>query len=271
MRLGKLSSRRRTRDAEGVFVIDGPTLLVSALAAGVTVTEVFVDVERADDTLLASIDAAEVAGAEVFAVPGDVLRRATDPVHPQPVAALARRPEVPGDVFTGATGVLALLGVADPGNAGTMIRAAVAAGFDAVCVTPGTVEIFGPKALRASAGTAFSVPVVELESPHAGFEAWRAAGMTTVATVVDAPVAHDAVDLTGPVVVLVGNEAHGLDPAITARADLAVTIPMPGPAESLNAAMAATLLCFEIVRQRRNASSPPAAAADPTAIEVPAP
>lgn len=250
IRLGKLSARRRNRDAERAFVVDGPVLLAEALSAGVIVTDVFVDTERCDERTAGVLDVAEAAGADVFAVSGDVLRRVTDPVHPQAVAAIGQRPEVLGDVLDTARSVLALVEVADPGNAGTLIRAAVAAGFDAIVVSPGTVEVFGPKALRASAGALFGVPVVEVPEV---LVALAAADITTVATSLDATVDYDKVDLTGRCAVLIGNEAHGLDVSVASGADVAVRIPMVGPVESLNAAMAGTLVCFEVLRQRRMA------------------
>ena len=256
VRLGKLSARRRARETEGVFVVDGPILLADALAAGVAVTDVFVDADRLDERTADVLDAAEVAGAEVFAVSAGVLRRVTDPVHPQAVAAIAERPIVPAGTLADARSVLALVGVADPGNAGTLVRSAVAAGFDAVAVTPGTVELFGPKALRASAGASFIVPVVEAVSIDALMATLRAASLTSVATTLDAEVDLDDVDLTGACAVLIGNEAHGLDPQVIELADVRVRIPMAGPIESLNAAMAGTLVCFEVFRQHRAAEVP---------------
>lgn len=248
VRLGKLSARRRVRDAERAFVVDGPTLLAEAVDAGMVVTDVFVDADRLDERVAAVLDGAEIAGADVFAVSGEALRRVTDPVHPQAVAAIARRPEVPAGVLGRADAVLGLIGVADPGNAGTLVRSAVAAGFDAVLTTPGTVELFGPKALRASAGALFRVDVIESDDP---IRALRDATLTTVATTVDAAVDYSTADLTGRRAVLIGNEAHGLDTSVASAADLAVRIPMAGPVESLNAAMAGTLLCFEVLRQHR--------------------
>lgn len=231
-------------------MIDGPTLLAEALAAGCAVDEVFVDVERLDGPIAELLDRAEAVGAEVFGVTPDVLRRVSDPVQPQAVTAVAKRRPVTGDALATPLPVLALIGLADPGNAGTLVRGAVAAGFGAVAVTPGTVELLGPKALRASAGAVFRLPIVEI----AAIEELRPTH-TTVATTLDASLPYDRADLTGPVAVLIGNEAHGLDPEVAAAADVQVTIPMVGPTESLNAAMAGTVLCFEIVRQRRQEAS----------------
>lgn len=254
VRLGRLSTRRRAREGEAAFVVDGPTLLSEALDAGVEVREVFVDVERLDGRLAALSDRAETAGAEVFGVGPDVLRRVTDPVHPRAVTAIARRPGTSADVLRHQDAVLGLIGVSDPGNAGTLVRSAVAAGFGAVVTTPGTVELFGPKALRASAGAMFHVPVVEAASV-ADLTEGLPRSCVTLATAVDASTSYDDVDLTGPTAVLIGNEAHGLAPEVAAAADVTVRVPMRGPAESLNAAMAGTVVCFELARQRRRIGS----------------
>lgn len=258
VRLAKLSARRRLRASEGCFVVDGPTLVGEALAAGVHITEVFVDVDRLDEHLVAVVDRAEAAGAEVFGLGSDVLGRVTDPVHPQPIAAVASRSEsghtTPSARLADATSVLVLAGVGDPGNAGTLVRSAVACGFDAVAVTPGTVEVFGPKALRASAGALFHVEVIEFDGADDVIGACHDAGLETVATTLEATTPYDEVDLSGRCAVLIGNEAHGLAPALAAAADVRVRIPMVGPVESLNAAMAGTIVCFEALRQRRRAA-----------------
>ncbi len=257
VRLGKLSARRRTRDAEGAFVVDGPVLLADALAAGIRVTEVFVDADRLDEPTARVLDTAEAAGATVAAVDTAVLRRVTDPVTPQGVAAVAERPRADLADLRHARRVLVLVGVADPGNAGTLVRSAVAAGFDAVLTTPGTVELFGPKALRASAGALFALPAVELGADDDLAATLHAAGLPSVATTLEGGVDLYDADLTGPCAVLIGNEAHGLEPAVAAAADQRVRIPMAGPTESLNAAMAGTLVCFEVLRQHRAARLEP--------------
>ena len=126
--------------------------------------------------------------------------------------------------------------LADPGNAGTILRSAEAAGADAVVLTPGSVDPYNPKVVRASAGSLFRVPVVEatLES-LSGLPPPRAPRRTAATSYTD-PVYH------GRVAVVVGNEAHGLDD--DAAIDQWITIPHAGPAESLNVAMAATVLLF---------------------------
>ena len=135
--------------------------------------------------------------------------------------------------------------VADPGNLGTILRSAEAAGVDAVVVTPGTVDVLNPKVVRASAGALFHVPVVE--SDLADVRAGRApAGRHVVA-----PRARRTphADWSGRIAIVVGNEAHGLDD--DAPVDEWVRIEHRGRAESLNVAMAVTVLCFEAARHRR--------------------
>jgi TrmH family RNA methyltransferase len=132
----------------------------------------------------------------------------------------------------------------DPGNAGTLLRSAEAAGVDGVVFTAGSVDVFNPKVVRASAGALFAVPVVtDVDLAQALGHDRRSFGTTS-----HAGTPFTEADLTQPAAIVVGNEAHGLDAATPV--DEWVTIPHRGRAESLNVAMAATLLVFEVARQR---------------------
>jgi TrmH family RNA methyltransferase len=249
-RLRRLSGRRSARLDEGLFVIDGPTLVREALDAGVQLEELFTT--TADDELSR---VARAAGALVHEIRPEVLARATDTVTPQGVAAIAPRVEVAIDdaIAAAAGGPLALVlhDVADPGNAGTLLRSAEAAGAAAVLFCGGSVDPSNGKCVRASAGALFHVPVASGGDTGAVLEALAREGIRTAATVVDGGTDYHAADLTGPVAVVLGSEAHGLPPAIVAAVDQRLTIPMSGRAESLNVAMAGTVLCFESLRQRR--------------------
>jgi TrmH family RNA methyltransferase len=149
-RLRRLSGRRSARSAERAFVIDGPTLLGDALEAGVPLEEVVAE-PRCPEDLLAR---AAAAGATVRSVADGVLARVTDTVTPQPVAAIGRFADVSAGAAVSAAGPLALVlvGVGDPGNAGTLLRSAEAAGAGAVLFCDGSVDPYGPKCVRASAG-----------------------------------------------------------------------------------------------------------------------
>lgn len=177
--------------------------------------------------------------APTWMVGDGVLARVGSVVTPQGVMATARIPEVAPE----ADGDFAveLAGVADPGNAGTIVRTAVAAGAQAVVFSPESVDPWNPKTVRASAGALFRVPLVETgpkgervgADPHRGDP-------------------YDQSDFTGPLTLVVGNEAHGLEHLDqTAAIDRWVSIPMAESVESLNVASAAAILCFEIARQRR--------------------
>jgi RNA methyltransferase, TrmH family len=255
-RLRRLARQRRARDEERAFVLDSPLLLGEALEAGLRVDEVFAG-PGADPALLARAGA---AGAMVRSVADGVLAKATGTVTPQPVAAVAARHDVAlGDAVAplagGATGpeplALVLVGVGDPGNLGTLARSARATGAQALICCDGTVDPYNPKAVRASAGTLFGLTVVVGESFHTVLEALREQTVRAVGTVVDGGTAYDRADLGGPVAVVLGNEAHGLGVERSGQLDELVSIPMAGPTESLNVAMAGTVICFEVARQRR--------------------
>jgi TrmH family RNA methyltransferase len=248
-RLRRLSGRRSARGDEGAFVIDGPTLLAEALDAAVPVDAVVAE-PGCPPQLLAR---AAAAGAAVHRATPGALARVVDAVTPQGVAAIGRFADRPPDDVAAGAGPLALVlvGVADPGNAGTLLRSAEAAGAGAVLFCAGSVDPYGPKCVRASAGSLFRLAIGRDGDTGAALAALRAHGLTTVATLARGAPAYDAADLGGPVALVLGNEAHGLAPEIAAAVDRAVTIPMAGRAESLNVAMAGTILCFESLRQRR--------------------
>ena len=249
-RLRRLSGRRAARLEEGRFVIDGPTLLEEALAAGIVVEEVFTTGGTEP-----VVDAAARAGAIVRHVPAEVLARATDTVTPQGVAAVAVRIEVTvADALeamrSGPLG-LVLVDVADPGNAGTLVRAAEAAGAAAVLFCGSSVDPSNGKCVRASAGALFHVRVASGGEVRPVLEGLGDLGVRRVATVVHGGAPYDQVDLTGPMALVLGSEAHGLSPDALALVDERLSIPMAGRSESLNVAMAGSVVCFESLRQRR--------------------
>jgi TrmH family RNA methyltransferase len=216
-----------------VFVVEGAPLLTQAIAAGWEVEAQFVapgaDSVRCD--------------APLFEFAPNVLERVATTEHPQPVIGIVhqRTQVLPAD----ATFVMVADRIADPGNAGTIIRSAEAAGAQAVVFTPGSVDPFNPKVVRSTAGSLFRVPVVAAELADL-----RAAGLRLLATSSHRGTAYTEMPLTERIAVVVGNEAHGVPD--DAPVDGWITIPHQGAAESLNVAMAATVLAFEVARQRRN-------------------
>jgi TrmH family RNA methyltransferase len=149
---------------------------------------------------------------------------------------------------------LVLVDVADPGNAGTLLRAGEASGAAAVLFCGASVDPCNPKCVRASAGALFHLPVASGGEAVAVLERLGGAGVRRLATVVRDGTPYDEVDLTGPVALVLGSEAHGLPAGLEALVDERCTIPMVGRSESLNVAMAGAVLAFEALRQRREGS-----------------
>jgi TrmH family RNA methyltransferase len=146
--------------------------------------------------------------------------------------------------------LLVCVDVRDPGNAGTIVRSAEAAGAQGVIFCRGSVDVTNPKTVRASAGALFHVPVVEGCDPQEVLGVLGDLGLKRIAAVAHGGERPDHVDLGRPVALVFGNEASGLTADVLAGVDAEVTIPMPGRSESLNLGMAASILLYEARRQR---------------------
>jgi RNA methyltransferase, TrmH family len=240
----RLATSRRSRAEAHAFVIEGPTLVADALAAGIEVLEVLYE-PHADPVLLEDLAR---RGVEIVGVHPEVLGRVGGAVTSQGVLAVARIPDH-GSVPTGGP-VLVLVDVADPGNAGTLARVAEAADFAAVRFCEGSVDPWSPKSVRASAGSMLRVPVVSGGEAHAVLDEVGATGRRRVGTRPLDAEDFTAADLPADVAIVLGNEAHGLPASLDDHVDAWVRIPMAGRVESLNVAMAGTLLCFEVARRR---------------------
>ena len=186
-----------------------------------------------------------LAGVPCHELAPGVLERVATTEAPRPMLAVVRFELTSAEVLAGAGFVVVAAGLADPGNLGTILRTAEAAGADAVVLTPDTVDVTNPKVVRASAGALFHVPVVD----QVELGEVRAQGLRTLGTAAESGTSYDEADLTGRIAIAVGNEAHGLPD--DAPVDGWITIPHAGRAESLNAAIAAAVICFEAARQRR--------------------
>jgi TrmH family RNA methyltransferase len=222
-------------------------VLSEALAAGAPIEAVFATAGTADPVL----DQAHAAGLRVFDLAPGVVDRVADTVTPQPILAIVPYVDVPLVRLREASLLVVLVDVRDPGNAGTVIRTAEAAGAGGVVCCDGSVDVFNPKTVRASAGAIFHVPVVGGGDAVEVLETIGAWGLRRLGTVARTGTDYAAVDLTRPTAIVLGNEAHGLPPRVEDVLDELVTIPLTGRTESLNVSMAAAVLCFETARQRR--------------------
>jgi TrmH family RNA methyltransferase len=243
---------RSRREREQRFLVEGPATVAEAARAG-AVDTLFVTPDGP-----ASPHAVEGAALQEHVVAPALMRRLAGTVSPQGPVAVCRFVDVPLDTLDPASGpVVVLVEVRDPGNAGTILRTAHAAGCAGVIVSTRSVDVYNEKAARASAGAVFGVPVVREVDADVAVASLRAGGATILAAAADGDqeLYDDAVgeSLAGPVAVLFGNEAHGLDAAVRRQADRVVRIPMREGAESLNLAAAAAVILFEAARRRRPA------------------
>ncbi|MBC7107151.1 MAG: RNA methyltransferase [Firmicutes bacterium] len=253
---------RPFRTREGRFLIEGVRNVEEAMATGWAVEEVLCTREAyGRPRVRALVAAAEEMGIPVWEVGRPLLEEITTTVAPQGVAALVRQPVWAWEDVLGAAGVPLVVvvdGVQDPGNLGTILRTAAAAGASGAVLLPGTVDPFNPKAVRASAGGIFKIPVVRASDLAVLGELVRA-GVRLLMADVAARTELYGVDLTGPVAVAVGGEARRPGEGIRALCHTAVRIPMPGGMESLNVGVACAVVLYEAVRQRLRSchASPP--------------
>ena len=238
-------SRRSVRTERRLFLADGRNAVEAALEAG-CVVEVFAMKLR--DHLLPDIPAA----VPLTWVDERALASLSDSVSPAGVVAVCRYVDVPlAEALSGAQLVAICADVRDPGNAGTVIRCADAAGADAVVLAGSSVDAYNPKAVRASGGSLFHLPVAVEPSAEAAVRAAKDAGLTVLAADGAGEVGLYAAPLAGPTAWLFGNEAWGLPDELAALADHRVAIPIHGRAESLNLATAAALCLYESARAQR--------------------
>ncbi|NJP34867.1 TrmH family RNA methyltransferase [Micromonospora thermarum] len=252
--------RRRDRDATGRFLAEGPQAVREALDRPRTVLELFgtpAALDRYAD-LAARAAADDVPVSEVT---DEALAALTETVAPQGLVAVCRHLDVPLDaaLARGPRLVAVLAGIRDPGNAGTVLRTADAAGAQAVVFAGEAVDPYNGKAVRASAGSLFHVDVVRAADPLAVVAALRAAGLAALAATGygadDLDDLADAGRLAAPTAWLFGSEAHGLPDELTAAADARVRVPLHGRAESLNLAAAAAVCLYASARAQRRPST----------------
>jgi TrmH family RNA methyltransferase len=236
----------------GLVAIEGHHLLEEALRSGMVLKTVFV---RAGGEVMAMVP----RGVEMLWLTPEVFDGVVDTQSPQGIAGLLVPPVPALDDVMGDRDAVPLIliavGLQDPGNLGTLVRSAEAFGATGVLTTPGTVSAWNQKALRASVGSVFRVPVVAVDASE--IEGLKRRGLRLIAAVGSdgaGVTAAQEMDFTAACALMIGNEGAGLGVEWMAMCDAQVTIPCPGPVESLNAAVAGSLLLYEASRQRTKAS-----------------
>jgi RNA methyltransferase, TrmH family len=235
---------RTGRTDSGLIAIEGQNLVAEAMRSHLRFATVFLR-EGYNPPFSIPDD------AELLLLPADVFSSAVATEQPQGIAALIYPPAFSLDaLFAGpAPMILVLAGLQDPGNVGTLLRSAEAFAASGVLLLPGAASPWNPKALRASAGSAFRVPAMNATEPEA-LNLFDRHHMPAIAAVARAGTPVSQARLTGPCALLIGNEGSGLSKILLSAAAHHVTIPTPGNVESLNAAIAGSVLLYEASRQR---------------------
>jgi TrmH family RNA methyltransferase len=255
VRAARKLRRRRERHQSGLLLVEGPNALAEAIEH---LQQVFV-ADAASGQSRKVAERCRDAGVPVMTVSTAVLAALADAETPQGVVGVARRPMTDLATVAARADLLVVLdAVADPGNVGTIIRTADAAGADGVVLTSGSVDPTNNKAVRASAGSLFHLPVVDGVEVADVVAACRSAGLRLVAAMPGAARSYTDLCHADATAIVFGNEAHGLSDNMATQADVTVSVPITrsarlgyrGHAESLNLATTAAAVLFEIVRQR---------------------
>lgn len=239
-----LQAKRLSRQRESAFVVEGVRWAREILAAGAPV-HLVLHTEHLDARGRGLVNSLARLGAEVRPVSDAVMAACTDTQTPPGILMVLPIPELA--VPQPLTLALIVDRMADPGNMGTLLRTALAAGVQAVFCTPGTVDAYNPKVLRGAMGAHLRLPIVALEAQDipdriSGLDVWLAEAHSGAV--------YTTVDWRRPSVLAIGGEAHGPSDPLRRIASGQVHIPIASGVESLNAAIAAAVILFEVVRQR---------------------
>jgi TrmH family RNA methyltransferase len=245
---------RRDRDEAGLFLVEGYREVRRALEKNIRLLELYF----CPDWFLgenepALIEQARQAGAQLFELSKEAFAKCAYRDRPDGLLAVAPQwKHGLADLKLSAVPFLLVVeSIEKPGNLGTILRSADAAGVDGVIVCDAVTDVFNPNVVRSSTGVLFSVPIVVADS--ASVHAWlKQQGVRIVATTPDTPSLYTQVELRGPLAIVMGSEQYGLSDFWLKQSDLLVRIPMAGQADSLNVAMATIITLFEAVRQRND-------------------
>lgn len=241
--------QKKYRQQQGLFLAEGLRTVEEAVRYGAVQSIFYTAIE--DDRTRAVLEEAAAKQIKLVCVSDKVLKKITDTETPQGIIAVCEMRSKRLDDFLASGKMLLVLDrVTDPGNIGTMLRTADAAGVGGLLLLQGCADIYAPKTVRASMGSLFHLPVLSGLSEELLVQAARKAGYELLVTCLDGADNLYKADLQGRLAFVMGNEANGVSPALLAAADKRVFIPMQGRAESLNVAMAAGIVMFEALRQK---------------------
>lgn len=248
--LSLLLKKKSARDEDRVFVTEGRKMFFEVLKQA---PELLVKAYWSEKGLaaLSEEETCLLASCPYEEVRDDVFASVAETVTPQGVLAIVKMPyRTIDDMVASGKGLLLLETIQDPGNLGTMLRTAEAAGIGGIILSSDSVDAYGPKVVRATMGAIFRVPFLYVESFTDTLQFLKIRGVKLYAAHLEGSVAYDEPEYRGQYGIMIGNEGNGLSEEATALSDVRVRIPMEGQAESLNAAVAAAILMYEAKRQQ---------------------
>ena len=248
IKLVRKLSNKKFRDDESKLVIEGTNLVSEAVRKGHKIDFIVVSDSYKEDFLDECISSNSV---DVCQISENEFNKLTDAENGVGILAVIDKFDYkPGDCKVSKDGnILVLDKIQDPGNIGTMIRTAVAAGYEMVIAVKGTVDVFSPKVLRATAGMIFNIAIMYVADANELEEVLRGFGKKIVVTDVNSGTEYYKTNLDRGIALVIGNEGNGVSEEVMKMADVRVTIPMKGEIESLNAAISAAILMYETIRK----------------------
>lgn len=241
--------KKKVRQEQGLFIAEGLRTVEEAVESKCVVQVFYTAIE--DDRTRAVLEKAAEKNIPLYCVPENVLKKIADTDNPQGVLAVCRMQQIKLEsLFATGEMLLVLDRVGDPGNVGTMLRTADAAGIGGVVLLEGCVDVYAPKTVRSTMGSLFHVPVFTGAKEELFVKAAKRNGYELLVTALDGADNLYKANLRGRIAFVMGNEANGVTKTLLQEADKRVYIPMAGRAESLNVAMAAGIVMFEALRRK---------------------
>ncbi|MBS5938889.1 RNA methyltransferase [Clostridium sartagoforme] len=240
----KKLKERRFRDKEGLFILEGLRLVKEAIKANMEIKNIFIS-KSYEDKLVSEFNSTLLDNTIILN--DNLFSQLASTENPQGVIAVVNKinnnKDEIGDFY------LICDKVQDPGNLGTIIRTAHAAGVNGIILTKGTVDIYNDKTIRSTMGSIFYIPIIYEDNDFTFIKKLKSEGFSLITTSLQESKNFFEENLRGKVILAVGNEGNGISDELFDLADKKVKIPMPGDAESLNVAIAASIILFEKVRQ----------------------
>lgn len=253
---GKKLNIRKYRQEDNEFLIEGLRFVEEAVAANADIKYCIFSENLKGDRASLLLDKMRSKKIDTYMVEDKLINEICDTKTPQGIAAVVKRHKINEDSIISDSNFLLIVDrLQDPGNLGTIIRTAHAAGIGGIIISSGTVDPYSPKVLRSTMGSIFNVPIIEAFDLSEIIHKIRGSGFTIYASSPSKSVPYWDEAYASKVAIIIGNEANGIDQEVIAQSDRQIKIPMPGGSESLNASVACGILAFEVLRQRAAAQA----------------